>query len=203
MRGHSFSPNIVSLIIIKSPNFWNSKVSLCHFQLSLSHVFGIYAIKTIQNNRDMSGTYCKSAKEFSFLDLPLGSFKLKKPNSLTIDEFGLLKQLYYNKVVYPVFIPWQSVHEFSLSNFCICLPKNYFYNLKELIKMIPYCEVFFTEEFICLFARLTTVLVNWIRTSLGWDVHMVRRVHKKPKEINPEWFNKRLLSWVVPEALIS
>jgi hypothetical protein len=147
--------------------------------------------------------YCRIAKEFSFMELPISSRKSKSPDSLTINEIGLLKQLYYNRVVYPVFIPYQIVFEFSLNNYCTFFPNIPFNRLKELIKIVPFSEIFFTDELNCMLGRLTPRLVNWIRSDLGWDVHMIGRVHKKPIELNPDWFNKRLLSWVVPEVLIS
>ncbi|MFW9780270.1 MAG: hypothetical protein ACFFE8_15620 [Candidatus Heimdallarchaeota archaeon] len=144
---------------------------------------------------------CRMTKEFTFSDLPIGSDDLRNPSSLAIDELGLLKQLYYNRVVYPVFIPWQIVYEFSLNNFCVYIPKISFSNLKKIVEIIPYSEVIFTKEFNFLFGRLTPRLVNWIRSDLGWDVHMVSRTHKKPMEFNSDWFDKRSLTWVVPEVL--
>ncbi|MFW9856400.1 MAG: hypothetical protein ACFFFG_15210 [Candidatus Thorarchaeota archaeon] len=146
---------------------------------------------------------CKMAKEFSFMDFPIDSDRLNKPNSLSIDQIGLLKQLYYNKVVYPVFIPWQIIDEFSLDNFCVYIQKIPFSKLVELIKIIPFSEVFSTEEFFCLFGRLTPRLVNWIRSDLGWNVYMISRTHKKAAQLNFAWFNKRSLTWAVPEVLES
>jgi len=146
--------------------------------------------------------YCKISNEYSFRNLPINFDKIKKPSDLTIDELGLLKQLYYNKVVYPGFVPWQIVYEFSLNNFCVYLPKIPFSNLKELIKILPFSEVYFTEDIICLFSRLTVQIANWIQSKLGWETSMITIV-QKPIELNLEWFNKELLNWEVPEVLSS
>jgi hypothetical protein len=75
-----------------------------------------------------------------------------------------------------------------------------FTRLNELIRIIPYCEISFSNDFGCLLGRLTTDLVKWIQSELGWNINLIRSI-RIPTDISSQWFNKDSLSWEVPKLL--
>ena len=142
--------------------------------------------------------FCKLAHEtYSYQNLPLTNQKL---SSLTQSNVGLLKQLYYNQVLQIRFVPWQLMDEFSLDLYCIVLPKTPGFQLEHFLNLLPYSDLYFAEESIYIWGRLTPKLVQWIEKDLQWAVIPVLR-EKSPLNLIFNHFDQKKLQWKTPQFL--
>ncbi len=143
--------------------------------------------------------YSRIPDDFTYPYLPLRS-NAQDSTALTRAEIGLLKQLICNKVVYIEFVPWRVVYEFSLDIYCILLPKIPLFQLKRFLLLIPYSEIHYTENNICILARLTPKLVRWIENDLNWTVISIIRIHQR-QNLDFNWFDLVKLQWKTPNVL--
>ncbi|MFX1537742.1 MAG: hypothetical protein ACFFDI_26390, partial [Promethearchaeota archaeon] len=136
-----------------------------------------------------------SPHNYSYSNLPL-----QQDTSLTRDEVGLLKQLYYNRVVQINFVSMRLLNEFSIDLYCVSLPKIPPFLLKHFLELIPYCDFYFTEKSINIWARLTLKLVQWIEKDLNWSVIPIRRIIY-PQKPGFNHFDQVKLQWMTPDVL--
>jgi len=145
--------------------------------------------------------YCRIPEAYSFIELPFRSLKSGNTKSLSRDEIGLLKQLYYNKVVNIGFVPWRMIYEFSLDRYCIEIPQKPILKLKQLLFLLPYSFTYITKDKIYIWAFLTPHLVNWIKNRLKWNIYPVIWTQQL-QDLSFEWFNKTTLQWKIPRILL-
>ncbi|MFX1514757.1 MAG: hypothetical protein ACFFC6_00465 [Promethearchaeota archaeon] len=139
--------------------------------------------------------YSNIPLDYSYSNLPLNNHQ--DLTHLTRKEIGLLKQLYYNRVVYTGFVPWRLVYEFSLDLYGINLPKIPFIQLQQFLILIPFSQIYFTEKLIHIRARVTPKLVRWIERDLEWTIFpIIRKQYRLDLEFN--WFDSELLQWRTP-----
>lgn len=143
--------------------------------------------------------YCKIPHEFVYPNLPLRAGN-EDTVSLSRAEIGLLKQLYYNEAVRIGFVPWRLVYALSLDLYCIILPKIPSFQLQRFLDLIPYSEIYFSENSTYIRARLTPKLVNWIKNDLKWKVISLIREHDRD-DLNFDQFNSKELQWKTPKVL--
>jgi len=146
--------------------------------------------------------YCKIPQKFSFTELPLGSLRNQRKKIFTADETGLIKQLYYNRVMQIGFVPWRIVNEFSIDSYYIDLPKLPSYKFNLLLKLLPYSEIIETEKNVKIWTRLPKNLVEWMKEKLNWEVHNVIPIFSRA-DLNYDWFNEEKLQWNTPEILLT
>ena len=144
--------------------------------------------------------YCKIPDEYSYSDLPLNSGNQHR-TALSRDEIGLLKQLSYNEVVSIGFVPWRLMYEYSLDLYWINLPIIPDFMLKRFLNLVPYSDIYYTENSISLLTRLTPKVVHWIKTDLNWRVIPVTLVHY-PQNLDFNWFDVEKLKWKTPLLLL-
>jgi len=144
--------------------------------------------------------YSKIAQGYSFSNLPLGSSRNQANKSITKDELGILKQLYYNRVVFVDFIPWRIVHDFSIDLYVINIPKFPRSKLNYLLNLISYSDIYETEKNVSLWTRLPQTLEHWMKKDLNWEIDSVIRDHN-PRDLNYDWFDEEELQWKTPEIL--
>ncbi|MFW9903171.1 MAG: hypothetical protein ACFFFH_02480 [Candidatus Thorarchaeota archaeon] len=140
-----------------------------------------------------------SPHTYSFSNLPL-QFSNKQGTFLTRGEVGLLKQLIYNQVVQIGFLSWRLVYEFSLDLYCIKLPNIPLFQLNYFLELIPFCDIYFTENNIFLWTRLKPKLVRWVKKEFNWPIIPIRRIipYKKPEFSHFDPVNQQ---WITPELL--
>ncbi|MFW9906900.1 MAG: hypothetical protein ACFFFH_21525, partial [Candidatus Thorarchaeota archaeon] len=145
--------------------------------------------------KELIKLYCKIPQDYSYSNLPLGLFDTQNSKNLSRSELGLLKQLYYNfQVVQLGFVPWRLVYDFSLNIYCMILPKIPLTQLKQFLNMIPFSEIYYGENNIYIWARLTSKLVQWIANNLKWDINAIMRKHY-PLNFDLKWFDASKLKW--------
>ncbi len=144
--------------------------------------------------------YCKIPDEYSYSDLPLNTGNQHR-TALSRNEIGLLKQLSYNEVVAIGFVPWRLVYEYSLDLYWINLPTIPDFLLKRFLCLVPYSDIYYTENSISLLTRLTPKIVHWITTDLNWRVIPVTLVHY-PQNLDFNWFDVEKLKWKTPLLLL-
>ena len=144
--------------------------------------------------------FCKIPKEYSFLNLPLGSTKNQEKSNLSRTEIGLLKQLHYNRVVNVGFLSFRLMYDFSLDAYWIVLPTIPIFQLKRFLDLLPFSEIYFTNNNVHIWARLTQKLVHWIENDLNWVVMPIMRSHY-PLGLKFKWFDTETLQWNSPNVL--
>ena len=144
--------------------------------------------------------YCKIPEAYSFTELPFRPLENGNTKSLSRDEIGLLKQLYYNKVINIGFIPWRMIYEFSLDRYCIEISKKPLFQLKQFLFLLPYSYTYLTQDKIYIWAFLNSHLMNWIKKDLKWDIYPVLWTHQI-QDLSFKWFNKETLQWKIPKIL--
>ena len=139
--------------------------------------------------------YCKMDHySYSYQNLPFDNQEL---SSLTLANVGLLKQLYYNQVLQIRFFPLRLMEEFSLDVYCIILPKIPGFQLKHFLDLIPYSDIYFADESIYVWGRLTPKLVKWIENDLHWTVIPITRKNI-PLNLKFNYFDQSKLQWKTP-----
>ena len=144
--------------------------------------------------------YSKIAQGYSFSNLPLGSSRNQVNNSFSKSELGILKQLYYNRLVYVDFVPWRIVHDFSIDLYMINIPEFPSSKLNYLLNLISYSEIFETEKSVRIWTRLPQTLENWMKMDLNWEIDSIILDHI-PSGLNYNWFDEEKLQWKTPEIL--
>ena len=127
-------------------------------------------------SRQLEKLYSNIPDVFTYENLPLSSSSSGQESILTRNEIGLLKLLYSNKVVHVGFIPYRLIYEFSIDEYWLQLPELSENQLKKLLSVIPYCEIYNIEKSILIWTRLMGYQVDWIRNELKWDVLPILRV---------------------------
>lgn len=146
--------------------------------------------------------YCEIAQGYSFSNLPLVSYRNEVNRSLTKDELGLLKQMYYNRVLYVDFIPWRIVNEFSMDLYNITIPKLSSSKLNSLLQLLPYSEIIETQKDIKIWTRIPKILEEWMNIKLEWEVISIIQTHFAGN-LNYNWYNKKKLQWNTPKILLT
>ena len=144
--------------------------------------------------------YCKIPDEYSYSDLPLNTGNQHR-TALSRDEIGLLKQFSSNEVVSIGFVPWRLVYEYSLDLYWINLPTIPDLLLKRFLCLVPYSDIYYTENLISLLTRLTPKVAHWIKTDLNWRVIPVTLVHY-PQNLDFNWFDVEKLKGKTPLLLL-
>ena len=187
---------LASLLKSKQPKNRQIESSLFHFSRLLSNQ--LYYNKHPFPEKIVQ-LYCSTPSEYSYPYLPLKP-KIQEDTTLSRTEIGLLKQLYYNKVVNVGFIPLHLVYDFSLDLYCITVPKLPNDKLKHFLALLPYSEIHYTENEINILARITPKLVEWIINDLNWPVQSILQTHY-PLKLEFTWFNPKTLQWKIPIVL--
>lgn len=146
--------------------------------------------------------YCQIPPNYDYSVLPLIS-RIRPDRSvkqLTIAEIGLLKQLYYNRVMNVGFVSWYLVQEFSLDYYCLILPSLPLFQLQRFLELLPFSDLFFTPRFILVLTHLTAPLHKWIKNDLGWNVFPITSYYT-PITPQIDWFQKHTLQWISPHVL--
>ncbi|MFX1538431.1 MAG: hypothetical protein ACFFDI_29925 [Promethearchaeota archaeon] len=140
-----------------------------------------------------------SPHTYSFSNLPL-HLSNKQGTSLTRTEVGLLKQLNYNQIVQIGFLSWRLVYEFSLDLYCVRLPNIPRFQVNHFLELIPFCDIYFAEKNIYIWARLNPKLVHWVKKEFNWPIIPIRRIitYKKPSFSH---FDPMKLQWITPQLL--
>ena len=148
--------------------------------------------------KEIINLYCNiSPRSYSYQNLTLNNQELF---SLTQADVGLLKQLFYNRVLQIRFVPWQLVDEFSLDLYCVLLPKIPNFQLNDFLNLIPYSDIFFGEESTYVWSRLTPKLVKWIENGLHWTIFPV--IPKFiPLNLEFSFFDPSKFEWKTPQFL--
>ena len=152
---------------------------------------------------DLIKLYCKSPDQFSYSRLPFDKIKGEKGKNsqqLSIAEIGILKYLINKKALEVGFTPWRLVHNYSVSEYFIKLPKIPLDKLAPFLKVIPYRETYFLEQTIYIRTLLPVEIVSLIKNDLKWTIHQVSRTHPIP-DLNFSWFDSRRLQWIRPKVL--
>ncbi|MFX0171500.1 MAG: hypothetical protein ACFE9L_06240, partial [Candidatus Hodarchaeota archaeon] len=145
--------------------------------------------------------YCKIPQKYSFEELPLDKTKDQKQFHISNSEIGLLKQLYYNRVIHLEFKPWSLIYEHSLDFYSLNLPKFNEFQLKSFLDILPYSEVHETENNIKIWAYICPDIVDWINYELNWEIYSIIHPHF-PKDLDINWFDGSKLQWKTPEILV-
>ncbi|MFX1505511.1 MAG: hypothetical protein ACFFDC_05280 [Promethearchaeota archaeon] len=141
--------------------------------------------------------FCKiSSQTYSYENLPFN----QEISPLTRTDVGLLKQLFYNQVLQFRFVPWRLIREFSLDVYCIILPKIPNFQLKHFLNLIPVSDIFFAEESIYIWTRLTPKLSQWITNDLNWTIISVTRKFV-PSKLEFDYFDPLELQWRAEQFL--
>jgi len=146
--------------------------------------------------------YCKMPQTYSYSNLPLGSYANQQNKNLLKADIGLLKQLYYNRVLQIEFIPLGLVYDYSLDLYHIKIPRNDSLQLKPFLALIPYSEFIETEQNVQIWARLSDTIRQWIEKDLMWQVQPMIR-DQYTRNLDMKWFNKKELQWITPKILLS
>jgi hypothetical protein len=149
---------------------------------------------------EMIRLFCKLPETFSYGNLPLEIKKDLSQSMFSIDERGLLKQLYYNKIFYVSYIPWRLVYEYSLSLFYIIIPNLYIEAILPFLEIIPFAEIYTFKDGLCIWAYLSDQIVSWIKNFLPWQIYPITHIHI-PYPLDITWFNQQKLLWKSPKIL--
>ncbi len=141
--------------------------------------------------------YCKFSREFSFTSLPIQT-GTQSTFTLSRSEIGLLKQLFYNKVVHIGFVPYRLVYEFALDSYWIKIPQIPQIQLKTFLNTLPYCEYYITDSSILVWTRLNPQLREWIKNDLLWEIYQILPTHP-PQGLKYKWFDENNLMWIPPD----
>ncbi|MFX1514743.1 MAG: hypothetical protein ACFFC6_00395 [Promethearchaeota archaeon] len=148
--------------------------------------------------REIINLFCNiSLHTYTYQNLPLTNQDLF---SLTQADVGLLKQLFYNRVLQVRFVPQRLLDEFSLDLYCIILPKIPVYQLIHFLNLIPNSDVYYTEESIYVWGRFTSKLIQWIENNLQWTVLQIIRKNI-PLNFEFNQFDPGELQWITPQFL--
>ncbi|MFW9778202.1 MAG: hypothetical protein ACFFE8_05045 [Candidatus Heimdallarchaeota archaeon] len=143
--------------------------------------------------------YCKIPATYGFSSLPTLS-RYDPASQLTRAEMGLIKQLYFNGVMTPFFVPWHLLSEFSLDLYAIHVPPMSFLLLQRFLNLLPFGRIYYTPDSILVLARLNSPLLHWIKETLNWKVHPIISYYTNvPHSI--DWFDAQNNQWVSPEIL--
>lgn len=75
-----------------------------------------------------------------------------------------------------------------------------FIKLQQFLILIPFSQIYFTENLIHIRARLTPKLVHWIEEDLEWTIFpIIRKQYRLDLEFI--WFDSELLQWRTPGIL--
>lgn len=151
--------------------------------------------------RKLIELYCKIPQAYSFSDLPLGSYTNQKSRSLEKADIGLLKQLYYNRVIQIDFIPFRVVYDYSYDLYYVNIPRHEGFQLKQLLQLLPYGEIIETKRNIKIWTRLSQGIIDWMQNDLTWEVEPMIR-DQFPRDLDQNWFNKEELQWITPKILL-
>jgi hypothetical protein len=183
---------------LKSKNPRKSQTNLFLFLPNQFNVYWRYSqhplpIKIIE-------LYCNIPHDYPYSNLPLSSIYNQKKGPLSRTEIGLLKQLHKNQVVQISFVPWRLVYEFSLDLYEIITPNMPVFQLKRFLNLLPFSEVYFTENSIHIRARIPSKLADWIENDLNWTIFSIMREHN-PLNLELSWFDTNKLQWKTPLIL--
>ncbi|MHA2238353.1 MAG: hypothetical protein ACXAB2_08315 [Candidatus Hodarchaeales archaeon] len=120
--------------------------------------------------------YIEIPEEYSYENLLLSPSNSEEGSALTRDEIGLLKLLHTNNVIQAGFIPYRLIYEYSLDSYWLILPELSENQLKNLLSMIPYCEIYNIDDSILIWTRLMDYQVDWIQNELKWEIFPILRV---------------------------
>jgi hypothetical protein len=148
--------------------------------------------------------YCQSPSLFEYPNLPLTWQKLttvaSPTKTLNQIEKGLLKYLYTKGVIQTMFIPWRLVYDYSFDLYMIILPRMPLNQLKPLLRLMPYAEIYELEDMLCLRGYLSPELIQNVSQAVNWPIHPIRFIHS-PKAPNFTWFEKQHQLWRPPKIL--
>jgi hypothetical protein len=142
-------------------------------------------------------TYCDTPHSYSFSSLPLSSQGIQAHTKLSQSEIGLLKFLHSKNVLNVNFVPWRLVYEFSLNQYWIIIPKKPISKLKSILEYIPFCEVYLTENSVCIWAHLTEELIVWIERELQGETYLTIQT-KYPIAPQFTWVDIENKKWQTP-----
>jgi hypothetical protein len=119
---------------------------------------------------------------------------------LTRAETGLIKQLYFNGVVTPFFAPWHLLGEFSIDYYSIHVPPLSFLLLQRFLNLLPFSQIYFTQNSIVVLAHLSSPLHHWIKEVLNWNILPIASYHSNIIR-SIDWFDEKTLQWISPRIL--
>ncbi|MCK4847459.1 MAG: hypothetical protein KAT16_00380 [Candidatus Heimdallarchaeota archaeon] len=150
--------------------------------------------------QDIIKFYCKSPDQFSYSQLPLDRRRADNKHKFSIAEIGLLRYLINKKALEVGFAPWRLINNYSVKEYCIKLPKTPLKNLVQFFNVIPYGEIYFSDQNTYIWTFLPEELITLIKNDLKRTILPIVRSHPI-SEMNLNWFDDMNLQWITPKVI--
>jgi hypothetical protein len=136
---------------------------------------------------------------FSFNTLPFGVVH-SSHLPFTIREKAHLKELYNNHVVNVYFQAIRLQNSFSLDYYDIQFPKIPLECLKDLLSYLPFCNLYFSESYLSIWARLTPDIASSISHNLNAKITSLIPINA-PQPRTSDYFSFQDLKWNNPKII--
>ena len=94
------------------------------------------------------------------------------------------------------------MYDYSYDLYYVNIPRHEGFQLKQLLKLLPYSEIIKTKRNIKIWTRLSQGIVDWMQNDLTWEVEPMI-LDQFPRDLDQNWFSKEELQWITPNILLN
>jgi hypothetical protein len=144
--------------------------------------------------------FCKSARNYTYNNLPYNLTDENNPLYFSKNELTLLRTLYGSKISLLWFFPSRLISEFSLDRYWVEIPDIPIFQLNKFLVILPFAQIYSNEKGYYLWTALTPELAHMIKKDLNWVVSPITRAYFT-SFYSEKWFDSKIQQWRTPLVL--